>query len=523
MNNTPMKTLIPLLTLLCFAQMGTIYDNGLITIAMSSIIASTGATLAQMQILIALYPLLAGSMMIVGGFIGSLYGQKKLFIIGLILLAFAEFLAGISVNVAMLTIARVLSGIAASALIPAVLGLITESFHDKNRTIAFSAIAACSAFISAFGPLFAGSIIQLISWRVGFISLGAFFAILVIFIKLIPEYKPSAKKAFDYFGTFILVAGILTFMFSVNMISSWGFIFAKSDIVSLFGLSPCILLLAISALMLIGAFLYEKNRQARGLSFLLPKEIITCKETRAGLYMTALSFLIVGGLLFLAISFLQIIIGYSTLKSAIFFVIFAIGMILSSSLSPVLVNHFSIKKLCRLGIILGTIGCLIIAFLITPNSYESALCVGLFICGLGTGIISALAGTIVTNSIPQELAELSSGIQGSVRNIGQTIGVALSGAALVAALTFSIGYHLKKDAPELYSQVSTYVTKGIPLIDKAHLTKKLNKIALDKTEKNMLISVNTQGQFVAIRFAFIVMAMMIFAFILGTGGLRNTP
>jgi hypothetical protein len=133
-------------------------------------------------------------------------------------------------------------------------------------------------------------------------------------------------------------------------------------------------------------------------------------------------------------------------------------------------------------------------------------------------MLSSQSGVIVTSSIPQKYASLSGGMQGSMRNIGQAVGIALVGLIMVTALSQSMKRGIMKD-PVTHKMVIDHkikLTPTIPYISDKDLKKYLAKKSYSETEKQNLLKTNNEGHLRALRISFILFGGLVLIFFIST-------
>ena len=513
------------LVVFCLIQIGTSSDNSVLSNATSSLMQSFHTSVTAIQIANTIYPLIAGAFMIVFGVLGLIWGWKKLLQLGLLLLIAAETVAFLSPNMFVLSyVARILAGLGASMSIPAILGLIASIYNKKEQFIAFGAIAAASGIAAAVGPIVGGWLIVVHGWRFTFLSLAIIFAITFIgsiFVK--GTSKPSKIPKFDFIGAILIVVSLLLGIYGLLQINQWGFISPNHAPFTLLGLSPCPFFIIASMIIFWFFVNWENHEEKKGKTVLLPKIFMQTAQVRAGLYMTALTFLILGGFTFVIVTFLQIVTSYNAIQTGFVLVTYAIGMVLFSIGIPIFNKHPSPRQICRMGIITSVISCCFLAYGLQTSATNPWLLVGLFIAGAGSGLIASQASVVITTAIPTNYAEQSGGIQGTMRNLGQAIGIVLLGVVLIANLTHSVKLKTKitpyLDAP-LKHKVE--LIKNVNFISNKQVRHLLVKQNISKKEQNELITINEQSRLVAARISILFLGMIILLFILLTNGLPKT-
>src|SRR5918996_1166252 len=140
-------------------------DSTVVNVALPAIGEEFGNDIASLQWVIESYLLTLGSLILLGGSMGDLYGRRRLFVLGLGAFTAASVLCGIAPSVELLIVARGLQGIGAAMLVPGSLAIIQSSFHHEDRGRAIGAWSGLSGVSTAIGPFLGGYMIDALNWR----------------------------------------------------------------------------------------------------------------------------------------------------------------------------------------------------------------------------------------------------------------------------------------------------------------------------------------------------------------------
>ena len=519
------------LAVLCLIQFGTMSDNALLANALSNLAIDFHTDIGKIQLANAIYPLICASVMVIAGFLGNAIGWKKVLLIGLFIIMVAEFIAFISINFVIFSYAaRVLSGIGAGLSIPGVLGYITLHFSKKDAIFAFGVITAVMALGASIAPILSGYVIVALSWRTGFLALAMLFLFSLLVCGFLLHKDPVKQDKhvnFDFFGAILLFIGITLFLFGLSQISSWGFITPVNAPITILNMSPCLFMIGVGLGVLAFYLHYEHIREDRygHQSVIIPKIFLSNHEIRAGVLMSAFVFFILGGVNFSLVLYMQIVLGKSAIATGIYLSILALGMSIASLGTSAILQNYSPKQLCRMGIVLSIIACFITIFGIGSSDVNSFFYIGLFFLGVGCGMVASQANFAVTSAIPDPvLASKSAGIQGAARNFGQAIGIALVGLSIIFGLQYSI--HAQVNDNELltdYTENLIEIQPNIQFVSNAQLTQLLSKNPrISHQEKASIIDINEKARSVAVHSSFLVMALISIVFLFISLGLIAT-
>src|SRR5215218_8457565 len=155
-----------ILALLGIAQLMVVLDATIVNIALPSAQQSLDFSNDSRQWVVTAYALAFGSLLLLGGRLGDLFGRKRVFIAGLLGFAFASALGGAATSFGVLVASRALQGLFGALLAPAALSLLTTTFTAPNeRAKAFGIFGAIAGGGSAIGLLLGGILTEYLSWR----------------------------------------------------------------------------------------------------------------------------------------------------------------------------------------------------------------------------------------------------------------------------------------------------------------------------------------------------------------------
>src|SRR6266480_3482468 len=156
---------MPLLILLCAAQLMVILDITAVNVALPSLSTDLGIGRGDLEWTITSYSLLFGSLLLLGGRAADLLGRRRVFLTGLALFTVSSLASALAGTAAVFFAARAGQGLGAAMLSPAALSIITSSFHGQARAKALASWGAVGGAGAALGVLLGGVLTQLVDWR----------------------------------------------------------------------------------------------------------------------------------------------------------------------------------------------------------------------------------------------------------------------------------------------------------------------------------------------------------------------
>ena len=430
MSQAPVTTLDPnrwrTLFVVAIAQLMVVLDSSIVNIAIPSAKNDLGITDANQQWVITAYTLAFGSLLLIGGRIGDFMGRKKIFLVGLAGFALVSAFGGIAANQEQLFAARALQGVFGALLAPAALAIISVTFTvPAERAKAFGVIGAISGGGAAIGLILGGALTEFFSWR-WCLGVNVPIAVIagVLAIKYVKESKASGDHSYDIPGVITATAGLfsLTYGFSEAATKGWS---ATSTISFL-----------VAAVVLLVAFVVIETKVANPM---MPLRVVT-ERNRGGSYLGSL---IVGAGLFSMFLFLglylQIVLGYTPLKSGFAFLPFTAGIIVFAGVASQLLPKFGPKPLMVPGLIFAGIGLLMLTQITPETSYVTHVLPSLLIMSSGM----ALVFIPLTSTALHGVGNRDTGVASAMINTSQQVGGSLGTALLNTVATTAAFSHIK--------------------------------------------------------------------------------
>ena len=395
-------------------------DSTVVNVALPSIQEDLGGGLAGLQWTMDAYLVTLGSLMLLGGSLGDIFGRKKLFVGGLAGFAIASALCGIAPSIEMLIGARALQGVAAAMLVPGSLAIIQASFAPEDRARAIGAWSGLSGVTTAIGPFLGGWMVDAVSWRlVFFINLPIAAAAILIAIRHVPEsYDETAVRKVDLPGAVLAGAGISGVLYALieGPAKGWG----SASIVGS-------MLIGIAAL--IGFFVVE----ARSSYPMLPLSIFRSKQFSGANATTLMVYGALSGALFLLVIMLQEALGYTALQAGAATIPLTILLLLLSPRAGALAQKIGPRIPMTVGPVTAGIGLILLVRVEPGVSYWTGVFPGVFVFGLGMSFLVAPLTAAVLAAVDEHHAGVASGVNNAVARIAGLLAIAI--LPLVSGLT----------------------------------------------------------------------------------------
>jgi EmrB/QacA subfamily drug resistance transporter len=408
-----------------------------ISLALPTIAREFGGSMDTLQWAVNGY-FLAGSLIIVGGKLGDIFGRRFVFAMGTLLILVGSVVAGLAQDPTMLIIGRVIEGVGAAAILPSALAIVAVSFSGRERDTAIGAWIATCWGAQAVGPLVGGLLITALSWQwIFWINLPIGIVALALMWKTTPESsEEGADRRIDIGGALTLVGGI--------GLISYGLV--QADTASPRELAGYFLV----ALLLLVAFVLIERR--------VRNPVVQLAIFRRGRFNGAvlanlIANVIFGAAIFFMALYLQVVEDMSPLRAGV--------MLLPATIPILLVNPFGTRLGLRFGPWLPTaVGMALLAaasvLLLDLTGSYNQLIVPFLLLGAGIGLqITPCAAVAVED--PDGAGEgVASGVYKASSMIGGSLGVALGTAIFQTRARLELERMLQPYNPT-FQQLSEYL------------------------------------------------------------------
>ena len=412
-----------ILGVLGVAQLMVILDNTIVNIALPTAQHDLGFSNADRQWIVTAYALAFGSLLLLGGRIGDIFGRKRTLLVGLIGFAVASAIGGASVNFIMLVSARTVQGAFGALLAPSVLALLTTTFSNgAERAKAFAIYGAIAGAGGALGLLLGGILTSYASWRWTLFVNLVFAAIATTGALLwLKNDKAVDHDPLDLPGLFLVTGGLFSLVY--------GFSHAETTAWS----NPYTIGFLVLGVVLLGVFAFVESRVRHPL---LPLRVVL-DRTRGG-SMLAMLFASVGifGVFLFLTYYLQETLGFSPVKTGVAFLPMVAALATMAQVSNrVLLPKFGPKPIVPIGLLLAAIALFRLHALGLHSAYASHVLPYLIVLGFGFGLSLAPSFSTGTLGLPPHDAGVGSAALNTTQQVGGSIGTSLLNTLAAGAAT----------------------------------------------------------------------------------------
>jgi EmrB/QacA subfamily drug resistance transporter len=431
-----------ILVVIGLAQLMVVLDATVVNVALPSAQRAPHFSNDNRQWVVTAYALAFGSLLLLGGRLGDMFGRKWTFIGGLVGFSIASGVGGAAGSFGMLVGARAAQGAFGAILAPSALALLTTTFENiDERRKAFGVFGAIAGAGAATGLFIGGVLTQVFSWRLTlFVNLAIALPAALAALWLLVNERRGERPALDLPGAATVSLGLfaLVYGFSNAETHSW------SD--------PITIIMLIASAVLLGTFVALESRAAHPL---LPLRILG-DRARGGSYLavgiaTAAMF---GAFLFLTY-FLQNTKGYTPIQTGLAFLpLPAVLVATSMTVQNVLLKRVGPRPLMTIGLLLGAGGMTWLAQLTPTAGYGTHVLPALLLLGVGIGSTSAPGMFTATYNVPPADTGVASAMVNTMQQAGGAIGAA--GLSTIFASAVSSYLHTHTPSPQLTSTAAVH-------------------------------------------------------------------
>nr|WP_308460820.1 MFS transporter [Streptomyces sp. Ru71] len=420
--------------IIALAQLMVVLDATIVNIALPSAQRDLGMSDANRQWVITAYTLAFGGLLLLGGRVADLVGRKRTFVIGLIGFAVASALGGAATSAGMLFGARALQGVFAAVLAPSALSLLTTTFTDpKERGKAFGIYGALAGSGSAIGFIVGGLLTEYLNWRwCLYVNVPIAVIAVVGALALLHDRPGHAGVRLDVPGVVLGCGGLVAIVYGFSEAQPRGWT------------DPLVLGLFAAGIALLTTFVWW---QTKAPSPLLPLHIIKDRN-RAGCFLTMMLAVIgMFGLFLFMTYYLQVILGYSPVRTGLAFLPLTAAIIVGSTqISARLLPHVAPRMLMVPGMILASGGMVILTQMTVDSSYTTEILPALLLMGLGMGLTFMPVFSTATAGVAPQDSGVTSATVNTSQQVGGSIGTALLNTIATTSSAAYITAHLRGPA-----------------------------------------------------------------------------
>ena len=412
-----------------------ILDSTIVNVAAPSIQADLSMSTSALEWVAAAYTLALAVGLMGGARLGDMYGRKRMLMVGLVGFVGASAICSFAWSGEALVAARAAQGLAAALMVPQSFGLIRDVFPAQHIGKAFAALGPTIGLSTVLGPVVAGLLMKAdlfgSDWRALFLinlPVGAFA--LVMGNKVLPAGSPShAGLRLDGVGTLLLATAsfLLVFPLVDGRTQGWPvWMFA----------------LLVAAVPVLGAFVaHQRARLRAGRSPLVELSVLRKRSYVSGIVFTLVFFGSIVGFSLTTGLFLQIGLGFGPMHAALYLAAMAVGAFFGAGVGAWAATAVG-RPILHVGLAIMALGSAVLYVSLRAADGDVGLMTlapGLFVFGLGMGMIFVPLFSIIMGEIDDHEVGSASGLLESLQQLGASLGVAVLGTLFFDKLALEDG------------------------------------------------------------------------------------
>ncbi len=445
------------LYMLCAGELMIVLDTTIVNVALPSIQTDLAFSDATLVWVINAYMLTYGGFLLLGGRLGDLYGQRRLFLFGVTLFTVASLACGISASQNMLVAARAVQGLGGAVVSAIALSLIMNLFRQPaERAKAMGIYSFVCAGGGSLGVLAGGTLTSVLGWHSVFlVNLPIGAAVYAFCVKWLAPDGPQAPGRLDVWGALTITTSLMLAVCGIVNGNPAGWTSAQT--LGLLG----------GAVLLLAVFLALEARVAAPL---VPLRLFRARSLSAANVMGALWAAAMFAWFFISALYMQLVLGYDPMQIGLAFLpanlimaAFSIGW------SAKVVMRYGIRAPIVFGMLLATMGLALFAFSPVEGSFLVHILPGMLLLGVGCGVALNPVMLAAMNGVAPSESGLASGVVNTSFMMGGALGLAVLAAVAAArsggqqtAEALTAGYHAAFALAALFALAAALVSTLLP-------------------------------------------------------------
>ena len=382
--------------------------------ALADIAVATSATQTQLTWIVDSYTLLLACLLLPAGAIGDRYGRRTALLVGLAVFAIASFAPLIFDSPVQIIAARALAGAGAAFVMPATLSLLTVVYPAEARTKAVGIWAGVAGSGGIFGLIGTGLLLRFLEWQAIFWALAGVGVVLFVLTVTIAESREGDAPPLDWPGAVTIGAAVAVFVFGILEAPANGWTDPR-----VYG---C--MIAGVALAVVFGFIELRRRQP-----LLDIRLFLDPYFGTGSAAITMVFLGTFALFYLVTQYVQQVMGYTPLATAVALAPLAIPLLTFSLLSSWYLPKLGLRAVVFASMVLVSVGFVCMCTLRVDSSYLDVLW-PLLVISSGFGLCTAPTTSAIMTAAPDEKQGVASAVNDATREVGGALGIAMAGSIL---------------------------------------------------------------------------------------------
>jgi EmrB/QacA subfamily drug resistance transporter len=394
--------------------------------ALGDIAVATSATQSQLTWVVDGYTVVLACLLLPAGAIGDRYGRRGALLAGLAIFAIASVASAVFSSPLQIIVARAVAGAGAAFIMPSTLSLLTAAYRNDERTKAVGIWAGVAGCGGVLGMLGSGALLYFWSWQSIFWAFAGAAALVFVLACTVSSSRDEDATPLDWPGAALIGGAVAIFVFGVVQAPEQGW----SD-PRVYGPLGAGITLAV-----LFAFVEVRRRHP-----LLDVRLFRRPDFATGSATITVFFMAMFGFFFVMMQFVQLVMGYSAIKTALAFSPLMLPMLTLSVLSRWYLPRLGLRLVMFTGLLLISAGFLWMRVLEVNSPYWNMMW-PLLVVSTGIGFCTAPSTSVIMVAVPDEKQGVASAVNDTTREVGAALGIALAGSILAARYGHLVTPHL---------------------------------------------------------------------------------
>ena len=395
-------------------------DATIVNVALPAIERDLGGGLSAQQWVSNAYLLALASLILIGGSLGDIYGERRVFAFGVAAFGVLSLACALAPTTGVLIAARGLQGAAGALVTPSSLAIIVAAFSQSERGAAIGSWTAWGGIATIIGPLAGGWIVDQVSWRWIFaLNVPLVLATLVLILAAVPPTRRVSVRRVDFLGAALCVLGLGGFSFGLieEPHHGWG--------------SPVIFVPLVAGIAAFAGFIAYERRAKEPM---LELKLFSRRNFAVGNVETFSLYAGLAILFFFLVIFLQQVAGYTALESGLTTLPVTIVMFVLSRRAGALADRLGPRLFMGAGPLVAAGGILLLLRTGMDTSYLTDVLPAMLVFGLGLSLtVAPLTATVLADADERD-AGIASAINNAIARVAGLIGVSILGVVVASTL-----------------------------------------------------------------------------------------
>ncbi len=396
-------------------------DGTVVNVALPAIHDDLGGGLSGQQWVVNAYLLFLGSLILIGGSLGDVFGEKRIFVIGVTGFGLVSALCAVAPSIEVLVAGRALQGVFGALLTPASLAIIIATFPESERGMAIGTWTAYGSIAAVVGPLVGGQLVDTLSWRWIFAINVPFVVVTLVLTAMMPRASTEGRaRRPDAVGATLAALGLAgpTFGLVRQPEVGWG--------------SAQVILPIVLGLVVFAAFLAWERRSRDPM---LPLGLFGRGNFAWGNVETLCMYGGLGIMFFLLVLFLQQVGGFSATEAGLATLPTTFIMFFASRRFGMMADRQGPRLFMGIGPLIASAGVTLELLLIDEDpSFFAEVLPGVLVFSLGLALTVAPLTAAILADADEHNAGIASGVNNAVARVAGLLATASIGAIIGGTL-----------------------------------------------------------------------------------------